>query len=109
MSVLVWNYHDDDLPAGDAPVELNLRGLPVPDSSVLVEHRRIDGDHSNAFAVWKRMGSPQQPEPEQLAALKRSAQLEAMGSPRWHRLQAGAISLRFALPRQAVSLITLRW
>ena len=109
LGVLIWNYHDDDLPAGDAPVELNVLGLPVAGSAVLVEHYRIDGGHSNAFEAWKRMGSPQQPSPEQLAALERSARLETIASPRWHRLKAGALSLGFALPRQAVSLVTLRW
>ena len=72
-----------------------LRGLPVATAPVLLEHYRIDGDHSNAFEAWKRMGSPQQPTPEQLAALERSAQLETIASPRWHRVQAGALSLRF--------------
>ena len=43
------------------------------------------------------------------AALKRSAQLEPLTSPSWQRPQAGALSLKFPLPRQAVSLVTLRW
>jgi len=42
-------------------------------------------------------------------ALKRSAQLEAITSPCRQRPQAGALSLKFPLPRQAVSLVTLRW
>jgi xylan 1,4-beta-xylosidase len=109
LGALVWNYHDDDLPASDATVELKLSGLPIKDSRVLVEHRRIDADHSNAFEAWKRMGSPRRPSPEQLAALKRSAQLETLGSPRWQTMQSGAIGLHFSLPRQAVSLVTLRW
>jgi xylan 1,4-beta-xylosidase len=65
-------------------------------------------DHSNAFEAWKRMGSPFRPTSQQLAALKRSAQLEAITSPCWQRPQAGALSLKFPLPRQAVSLVTLR-
>jgi len=109
LSVLVWHYHDDDLPAPDAAVELLLRGLPVQAGSVLVQHYRIDRDHSNAFEAWKRMGSPPRPTSNQLAALKRSAQLEPLTSPSWQRPQAGALSLKFPLPRQAVSLVTLRW
>ncbi|HMF38188.1 MAG TPA: hypothetical protein VKF17_16200 [Isosphaeraceae bacterium] len=36
LAVLVWHYHDDDLPGPDAAVELCLRGLPVQAGSVLV-------------------------------------------------------------------------
>ena len=42
LCVLVWHYHDDDLPAPDAAVQLSLRGLPLADGSVLVHHYRID-------------------------------------------------------------------
>ena len=55
------------------------------------------------------MGSPPQPTSDQLAALKRSAQLELLKSPSWQRPQAGTLTLQFPLPRQAVSLVTLRW
>ena len=109
LGVLIWHYHHDDLPAPDAAVELLLRGLPVQAGSVLVQHYRIDRDHSNAFEAWKRMGSPPRPTSNQLAELKRSAQLEPLTSPSWQRPQAGALSLKFPLPRQAVSLVTLRW
>ena len=61
--VLVWHYHDDDLPGPDAAVELSLRGLPAQAGSVLVQHYRIDSDHSNAYEAWKRMGSPPRPTP----------------------------------------------
>ncbi len=63
LSVLVWHYHDDDLPAPDAAVELRLNGLPPAASPVLVEHYRIDGGHGNAFEAWKRMGAPRSPRP----------------------------------------------
>ena len=109
LGVLVWHYHDDDLPGPDAAVDLCLRGLPAQAGSVLVQQYRIDRDHSNAFEAWKRMGSPPRPTSQQLAALKRSAQLEAITSPCWQRPVAGALSLKFPLPRQAVSLVTLRW
>ncbi|HMF38187.1 MAG TPA: hypothetical protein VKF17_16195 [Isosphaeraceae bacterium] len=55
------------------------------------------------------MDSPPRSTSQQLAALKRSAQLEAITSPGWQRPGAGALSLKFPLPRQAASLVTLRW
>ena len=95
LGVLVWHYHDDDLPRPDAAVELCLRGLPAQAGSVLVRHYRIDRDHGNAFEAWKRMGSPP-PTSQQLAALKRSAQLVAITNPCRQRPQAGALSLKLS-------------
>jgi hypothetical protein len=100
---------DDDLPAADARVELSIRGLPLQGDPVLVQHYRIDGDHSDAYEAWKRMGSPREPDPGQLAALERSAGLETLGSPDWRKAKGGALTLHFPLPRQAVSLVALRW
>ncbi len=109
LSVLTWHYHDDDLPAPDAEVALELHRLPVENGRVLVQHYRIDETHGNAFETWKAMGSPQQPTASQLSALKQSAQLKLLTSPEWRRTEAGKLELKFPLPRQAVSLVTLRW
>jgi len=60
VSVLVWNYHDDDLPAPPAQVELVVEGLPVGANERLsLHHYRVDAEHSNSYEVWKKMGSPQ--------------------------------------------------
>lgn len=39
-TVLVWNYHDDDLPAPAAPVTLTIEGLPA--GSATITHHRIE-------------------------------------------------------------------
>ena len=108
LSVLVWHYHDDDVPGPDAAVALALDGLPPDLSRVELEHFRIDEDHSNAFAAWKRMGSPQAPTPEQYARLEQAGQLAALGPPERLPVSQGTALLQFALPRQAVSLLVLR-
>jgi len=51
MAALLWNYHDDDLPAAPAPVHLELAGIPPTATRVLVEHYRIDDEHSNAYTA----------------------------------------------------------
>ena len=107
VCVLAWHHHDDDVPGPVADVELTLTGLPAGDGPALLEHYRIDRDHSNAFEAWKRMGSPQSPTPEQRAELERSAELAPLGSPRWVRPEGGRLVLRFPLPRQGVSLLVL--
>ena len=61
IEILVWNYHDDDVPFPAAPIDLVITGLPANAKRGLLEHFRVDSDHSNAFTAWKEMGSPQSP------------------------------------------------
>ena len=107
VAVLVWNYHDDDLPAPAAGVDLTLEGLP--DGRATVTHYRVDRDHSNAYEVWKGMGSPQQPSPQQYAELEKSGQLQMLRAPENIAIAGGRATLKFTLPRQGVSLIQLTW
>jgi xylan 1,4-beta-xylosidase len=106
VAILVWNYHDDDLAAGPAHVELSVEGLS--ERRVTVEHNRIDADHSNAYEAWKRMGSPQTPTPAQYAQLEKSGQLAQIAPPQTLDVEGGRVRLTHALPRQGVSLFLLR-
>ena len=107
LSVMTWNYHDDDVTAPASDVELIVTGTPP--GRVLVEHFRIDDNHSNAFTVWKSMGSPQTPTSEQYAVLEAAGQLQLMDSPRWITASKTGLTVSFALPRQAVSLVRFSW
>ena len=107
VSVLVWNYSDEDIAAGNATVALQVNGVPREIGRVLVKHYRIDEAHSNSFGVWRAMGSPQQPTASQKRQLEAAGQLQLLESPSWLRDESGTVSIKFALPRQAVSLIRL--
>jgi len=107
IAVLVWNYHDDDLPAEPAGIALTVRGVSA--ERVVAHHYRVDQSHSNSFEVWKEMGSPQKPTPEQYRRLERSGQLQLLGSPRWQDTIEGQFRTKFDLPRQGVSLLKLTW
>jgi xylan 1,4-beta-xylosidase len=109
VAVLVWNYHDDDFPAPAAQVHLTVGGLPATATRLLVRHYRIDQEHSNAYAVWKQMGSPQSPTQDQYAKLEQAGQLELLESPRWLWNNRGASEIDFSLPRQGTSLIEWSW
>ena len=109
ISVLAWNYHDDDVPAPAAIIQLSIAGVPDGARRGLVRHYRIDQNHSNAYTVWKHLGSPQNPTPEQYSALEAAGQLQQIESPRWIDIQAGQVKLDFNLPRQGVSLVQLSW
>ena len=109
LAILVWHYHDDDVVAPAAAVEISLSNLPLRAGAVRQRHFRIDGDHSNAFAAWQRMGSPKQPTPGQYAQLEKAGQLAALAPPESIRVKDGRARLQFTLPRQGVSLLVLEW
>lgn len=107
VAVLLWHYHDDDLPGPAADVELTIDNLP-PGRPVLT-HYRIDSSHSNAYEAWKAMGRPQSPTPEDYAKLEAAGHLQTIAPPAPVAVSNGQVLMRFPLPRQGVSLVTLVW
>lgn len=109
-SVMLWNYHDDDVAAPSSPVSVNIRGIPPSAHRALLQHYRIDATHSNSYTAWKAIGSPQHPTAEQYASLQNSSRLESLTSAVWVDVQKdGRISVPVSLPRQAISLLVLTW
>jgi xylan 1,4-beta-xylosidase len=109
VTVLVWHYHDDDVPGPTASVDLTLDGLPAASHAAVLRHFRVDEEHSNAFTTWKQTGSPQKPTEAQYAQLEKAGQLEEcreMESFKWYD---GTVDLKFELPRKGVSLVVLDW
>jgi xylan 1,4-beta-xylosidase len=106
-AVLVSNYHANGKAGLAAPVELAIAGLPR--GRMLVQHFRVDDDHSNSFEAWRRMGSPSQPSPGQYALLEAAGQLQSVESPRWTNSADGRLRLNFDLPLHGVSLILVTW
>ena len=90
-------------------MRVTISGVPKTTGRALVEHYRIDDEHSNAYTLWKAMGSPQQPAAEQYARLEAAGQLQSLASPQWRDAADGKLVLEFSLPRHAVSLLRLSW
>ena len=109
VEALIWNYHDDDIAASSASIDLTIDGLPVGVSHGVLEHFRIDANHSNAFKAWKEMGSPQSLSPNQSEQLQKEGQLQLLSSPESISIERGSAHLRFDLPRQGLSLVRVRW
>ena len=108
-AIMLWNYRDDELPAAGTKVQVTIAGIPTGVRKVLLEHYRIDETHSNSYSVWKAMGSPQTPTPEQYARLKEAGQLELLSSPQWLDVSDSKVTIGTNLPRQAMSLMRLKW
>jgi xylan 1,4-beta-xylosidase len=107
VSILIWNYHDDDVAGPPAEVELLVDG--VQGRSVEVTHERVDATHSNAYEAWKRLGSPPSPTKAQYTQLERAGRLQPLEPSRHVKVEDGGARLSFTLPRQAVSLIRMTW
>ena len=79
----------------------------LPSGMMTVHHYRIDGEHSNTHSVWKALGSPDYPTPEQMVVLHASEGLEMVEPPKTVEIVGGRYQASFSLPVHGVSLITL--
>ena len=107
ISIMVWNYHDDDLPADATKIELTVNSLPS--NKILTHHYRIDEAYSNSYSAWIAMGRPQKVDNAQYKKLERAGQLQLLDSPQWVEASDGTTTLHFSLPRQGVSFLKLSW
>jgi xylan 1,4-beta-xylosidase len=103
IAVLVWNYHDDDLPGPDAAVRLTVKGSKKSASRAATVWR-VDESHGNAFTAWKRLGSPQSPNSSQYAQLEQASQMVAE-TVQTNAGRGGAHELELSIPRQGVALV----
>ncbi len=108
-AVLLWNYHDIADTNGTAAATLTITGVPADVQRVLVEEYRIDDTHSNAYTVWKAMGSPQHLTGEQYRTLKEAGQLQLLTSPAYVDVHGGSFAVTDTLPREGISLFQVSW
>ncbi len=105
INVLLWNYHDADVEAPPVHVKLRLEGLQT--GKVTAGEYRMDETHSNAYRVWKEMGSPDTPSAEQLKKLEAAGRLAQSVPSHVVEVHNGEAALELSLPRQAVVLVRL--
>jgi xylan 1,4-beta-xylosidase len=109
IEILIWNYHDDDLPFPAASIDLVITALPANVKRGLLEHFRVDADHSSALIAWQEMGSPLSPSEGEYKRLENAGQLQLLSSPASVETQHGKVQLHFVLPRQGLSLLRFSW
>jgi len=108
-AVLLWNYHDVNQPSPTVSTTVTISGIPVGVTRVLLQHYRIDETHSNAYTVWQRMGSPQNPTAQQYDKLQAAGQLQLLTSPEWLDVTNGSVTTSTDLPHLGISLLRLTW
>jgi xylan 1,4-beta-xylosidase len=103
IDILVWHYHDDDLPGPDASIRLSLaHGGSIKRATVW----KVDRAHANAYAAWQAMGSPQSPDEHQYATLEAASKLSAESlAP--VKVKGGNRMIEIRVPRQGVALVEL--
>ena len=106
-TVMVWNYHDDNILLPASPVDINITG--IPGEKVQVKHYRIDQQYSNSYERWKEMGSPQDPDEEQYRALEEAGRLQMMDPAKKMNVKDGQLTVSMELPGQGVSLLKIEW
>ncbi|MCC6154273.1 MAG: beta-xylosidase [Candidatus Hydrogenedentes bacterium] len=105
MFVMAWHYHDEDICGSEAFVELKVSGLKRETGTAKMTRYSIDATHSNSYAVWKSMGEPVDISPEQRVRLEIADQLATCEVPITIPIKEGTVTVSFALPRQAVTLL----
>ena len=103
LTLLVYNHN---IPGADIQTEevvIYLQGL-TPEAPVSIV--RIDASHANPKQKWLDLGSPEYPNPEQLAQIRQASQL--VQSALKFEPQAEGGCLRFSLPAHGVAALTLK-
>ncbi|MBN2593635.1 MAG: hypothetical protein JXA81_09030 [Sedimentisphaerales bacterium] len=108
VKILIWNYHDFLVPAESTPIQLKVKLPQDFDLKVNVIHYRIDDTHSNAYAKWLEIGSPQNPSPQMLAKLTAAMELQMLEPTKQIDIMNNEVTLGFGLPRFGLSLIILK-
>jgi len=103
IAVLLWNYHDDDVPGPDAAVHVEIRAPRTKVAAAALW--RVDAAHANSYAAWRALGAPIAPDAAQYAQLERASELHAeQVSIAAARHGAG---VDVVVPRQGVALLVL--
>ena len=91
----------------DSDIEVVLNGIPA--KKVEIIQYMIDRYNNNSYEAWKKMGSPQNPTPEQYLALEKAGKLQPTELPDRKKVKEGSLTLSFMIPRQGVELLVIRW
>jgi xylan 1,4-beta-xylosidase len=109
VQVLVWNYHDDIVPAAPTPVHLAVKVAATAGDLIRVSHLRLDESHGDAYTVWVAQGMPANPSAAQVAALQAAMDPSLLVPDRTVTVaDDGSVGVDFDLPRFGVSLLTMQ-
>jgi len=100
LVVALWNVVNPGSTGSARMMKLTFDDLP-PGTRVSIQ--RVDEEHGNTLGLWKKMGSPQYPTPQQIAKLRAESQLPA---PETVTLSGGTITLE--LPVNGLAVVRVK-
>jgi xylan 1,4-beta-xylosidase len=104
-AILLWNYHDDEKMKPEATIELKVKGLGTGKTEVI--RYLVDNANNNSYETWKRIGSPQNPTPEQIETLEKAGGLQMSGKPEKMKVKDSVLSMKTMLQSHGVELIII--
>lgn len=99
IAIVAWNLVDPDKTGAAQELHFAIGGVQAG-SRVLIT--RVDAQHANSLAAYKKMGSPRYPSRAQVKQLNRAAELPA---PESKKLQNGSISV--TIPENGLLLMEI--
>lgn len=108
LQVLVYHlreYDYENTDTGRFPVDITIQNLPF--EKFRVELYLIDESHSNGYTVWKELGEPQYPNPEQLRRLQESDDLARVAADTGTVNEDGSYQQSLDLQNNSVALLVL--
>jgi len=108
VDILLWHYHDDDVPGPPADIHISLTGL-APGVQLQERIWIVDRENGDAFTAWKTMGSPANPSKSQVEQLISASQMAVQRARARVLSPDGSVTLQQRLSRQGVELIELEW
>ena len=108
LEVLLYHLNDNDFENKlKAEYTVNLTLDNIPFSIGYTRLFKIDETHSNGYTVWKSMGSPIVPSPEQIATLKSQDDLQLSEPISQVSIHNGSFSRTIKLQNNSVALLLL--
>ena len=107
ISVIFWNYHDDNVVTDADAVEVGFDITGLPSGRLGLTEYRMDAAHGNSYGAWVAMGSPQDPSPAQIAEMEAASELPCIRTDTVTAGYEGTLRLSSTLPRQGVGLMRI--
>ncbi|MBD3287321.1 hypothetical protein GF337_00820, partial [candidate division KSB1 bacterium] len=108
VEIILYHFNDDDkenTQHAQYSVQIAIKNIPFQTGYLQIF--KIDELHSNAYTLWKQMGSPEEPTPSQLLALKSQDDLQLAEPMSKIQILNGTYKQRLQIQNNSVALIVI--
>ncbi len=100
LVIAAWNLVEPGAGGADKTIDLDIKGVAADAHATI---RRVDAAHGDTLDAWKKMGSPKYPTQDEIAALRKAAD---MGPPESTIIRQGRLTL--TLPPMGLAVIEIQ-